>query len=286
MDTTSLEPSPKPKTFLNRTARTALFKEFMATEIDLEQSDGFFRGAIFSGPGAGKTTFAARIGRPDKTTIILDGENSTEVIKQQPDLLKRFKEGRLKAFPFPGVREATELLPAFAEHPDIDTMIIDSFTSCTTIEMEDILRNVGFSRGQNAPGEETSQKDFGLLLSRWTKLFDVALETKLNFVLICHERQPTKEEIAEGFKEMTVAGTTNQTKVITSRLGNVLYLSTGWDTSSGQRVGHVYTRPIKGQAVKGGLPDTYAKNRMNLPPKMRDTEALAAIAKWRTGEAV
>jgi hypothetical protein len=284
MDTTSdftLTPAGKPKTTLGLKARNALFEELMKSEKDLRRTDSFFRGAIFSGPGAGKTTFAARVGDPKKMTIILDAENSTEVIKQQPDLLARFDAGLLKAFPFPGIREATELLPAFEADPMIDTVVIDSFTSANSMEMRDILRDVKFSRGSAAPGEETSQQDYGLLLDRWTWLFDVAMMTSLNFILVCHERAPTREEILVGFKMRTVAGSPNQSKVITSRLGNVLYLTTGWD-DKGNRTGTVYTRPITGLATKG-FPDTYAKNRMNLPPKLSDVACLEAIAKWRTG---
>lgn len=269
----------KPKTALSKSDRAKLLDELIATEMNLEEQDGFFRGALFSGPGGGKTTFGARLGDQNKRTIIFDGENSTEVIKQSPDLLSRYRRGLIKSYPFPGLREITELLPAFEADPMTDTVMIDSFTACTAHEERDILREVKFSRGDAAPGEEKTLKDFGLVLDRWTWLLDVALATKLNFILICHERPPTEEEIKAGFTMRTVAGTMNQSKVIMSRLSNVLYLTASWDME-GNRTGYVYTRPITGLRLKG-FPDTYAKNRLGLKPKMTDTEAIEAIAKTR-----
>jgi len=281
MDTTEhqLKLRQKPLTALKPGDRAKLLARLETTEMNLEEQDGFFRGALFSGPGGGKTTFGARIGHQDKRTIIFDGENSTEVIKQSPDLLARWRKGLIKAYPFPGLREITELLPAYEEDPMVDTVMVDSWTSCAAFEERDILREVPFTRGSAAPGEEKVLKDFGLVLDRLTWLLDVALATRLNFVLICHERPPTEEEIKAGFKMRTVAGTPNQSKVIMSRLSNVLYLTAGWD-DQGNRTGKVYTRPITGLAVKG-FPDTYAKNRLGLPPKMSDEDALKAIAASR-----
>lgn len=283
MDTTSndhqLKLPAKAKTALKPSDRAKLLALLETTEMNLELQDGFFRGALYSGPGGGKTTFGARIGDQEKRTIIFDGENSTEVIKQSPDLLDRYKRGLIKAYPFPGIREVTELLPAYEADPMVDTVMIDSFTACTAQEERDILKDVPFTRGSAAPGEEKVLKDYGLLLDRWTWLFDVALTTRLNFILICHERPPTEEEIKAGFKMRTVAGTTNQSKVIMSRLSNVLYLTASWNEQN-VRTGYVYTRPIEGKAFKG-FPDTYAKNRLGLPPKMKDTEAMEAITKSR-----
>jgi hypothetical protein len=247
--------------------------------MDLELQDGFCRAAIYSGPGAGKTTFAARIGHQDKKTIIFDGENSSEVIKQSPDLLARYRKGLIEAYPFPGIREITELLPVFEDDPNVDTVIVDTFTAGTAHETRDILREVKFSRGNAAPGEETVLKDYGLLLDRWTYLIDVALMTKLNFILVCHERGPTPEEVVQGFTMRTILGTMKQTAMLMGRLSNVFYLTAGWD-ANGKRTGKVYTRPITGRKMQG-FPDTYAKNRLGLPPEMSDDDALKAIAASR-----
>lgn len=283
MDTTSnghiLKLPAKPKTALKPNDRARLLAMLESTEMNLENQDGFFRGALYSGPGGGKTTFGARLGDQEKRTIIFDAENSTEVIKQSPDLLSRYRKGLIKAYPFPGLREITELLPAYEADPTVDTVMIDSFTAATAFEERDILREVPFTRGSAAPGEEKVLKDFGLVLDRWTWLLDVALATRLNFILICHERPPTEDEIKAGFTMRTVAGTMNQSKVVMSRLSNVLYLTASWDTE-GKRTGYVYTRPITGQRLKG-FPDTYAKNRLGLKPKMTDIEAMEAIAKTR-----
>lgn len=269
----------KKLTALSDKDRRELLAKLKTTKMDLELQDGFCRTALYSGPGAGKTTFACRIGHQDKQTIIFDGENSTEVIKQSPDLLRRYRAGLIEAYPFPGIREITELLPVFEDDPNVDTVVVDTFTAGTAHETRDILREVPFSRGSAAPGEETVLKDYGLLLDRWTYLIDVALMTKLNFILVCHERPPTEEEIKAGFKMRTILGTMKQTAMLMGRLSNVLYMTAGWDTD-GSRKGHVYARPITGQALKG-FPDTYAKNRLGLLPKMSDDDALKAIAASR-----
>lgn len=268
MDTTSSAlPIPAAKkTVLTDKERLTLLRTFRNTRIDIG-GDRFWRGIVFGGPGAGKTTFSSRIGDPDKTTIMLDGENSSEVLKGTE------YEKKVEAYPFPGVREATELLAAFEADPEIDTLMIDSFTSCDTMEMRDIVATAGFTRPDKT-GELYSQQDFGLTLNRWTWLIDVALQTKLNFILVCHERPPSKEEIIAGFKGRTVAGTTNQTKALTTRLGNVIYLSTTWDEKN-VRSSTVLTR---------NTPNTFAKNRMDLPQTMSDDEFIDRVHKWRKGE--
>jgi len=286
MDTTSNELTEherklrvKKLTALSDKDRKTLLEKLKTTKMDLELQDGFFRGILFSGPGGGKTTFGLRIGDQSKKTVIFDGENSTEIVKRTPDQLARYKKGLIEAYPFPGIREITELLPVFEDDPNVDTVMIDTFTAGTAHETRDILQDVPFSRGSAAPGEETVLKDYGLLLDRWTHLIDVALMTRLNFILVCHERGPTEEEIKAGFTFRTVLATMKQAAMLTGRLSNVLYLTASWNEKN-ERVGRVYTRPITGQKLKG-FPDTYAKNRLGLPREMSDTDALKAIAASR-----
>jgi hypothetical protein len=250
----------------------ALLKEFEASGIDAFNESGevgrFLRAVLYGEQGCGKTVLAAKLGMNDESgrkTLFLDAENSTEVFMSHPDL-KPFVDVKM----FPGVMELAYLLPAIEAKGVYGTIVVDSFTTASSREMKSIIQNEGFKRAHK---EASTEQDYGLLLNRWTWLFDVAMRRKLNFILIGHVREPNDKEIQMGQKRR-VSGTDNQMKEILSRVGNVFFMEE-IENDKGQRARIIRTR-TDGKVA--------AKTRINeLPALVSANQFVGMIDNWRRG---
>lgn len=136
-------------------------------------SERYVKALIYGPPGAGKTEFAAEAPKPK----YYDWEGSTTTLAHKPE----FRDIPVVHFPDP--LELFNSIRQDVRNPDVETVVIDSFTTAVDTylidQMENAKRKDEFTRFDS---------DYGPVTNLFTKLFTRLRSAKINVVLIGHER--------------------------------------------------------------------------------------------------
>lgn len=134
--------------------------------------------ALFYGqPGAGKTRLAASAPKPKW----YDWENSTTTLEYVPDLRWIIEQNRVVKYPDP--LELFNSIRSDVRNPEVETIVIDSFTTAVDTYLQDFMEN------QKRKDEFTRfDSDYGPATNLFTKLFTRLQRANINVVLIGHER--------------------------------------------------------------------------------------------------
>lgn len=139
-----------------------------AEMIDGVDLDPYIKALIYSESGAGKTKFAATWPKP----LIIDTENSTETLRDWPELTKNAKIIRLKQW-----GDLDEILEALRcgdpEFADRETLVIDTITELQSRNLSELLEFEAARNSARDPflAHQQDYKKSGEMLRRITTAF-------------------------------------------------------------------------------------------------------------------
>ena len=142
--------------------------------------DRYIKALIYGQPGAGKTRFAADAPKPKW----YDWENSTTTLEFVDEYKWIVEQGRIVRYPDP--LELFNSIRKDVRDPEVETIVIDSFTTAVDTYLQDYMEVEGAKR---KGGEFTRfDSDYGPATNLFTKVFTRLQRAKINVVLIGHER--------------------------------------------------------------------------------------------------
>lgn len=137
----------------------------------------FIKVLIYGQPGAGKTRFAAGAPKPK----FYDFENSTTTLEYVPELVWIIEQNRVVRYPDP--LELFNSIRKDVRDPEVETIVIDSFTTAVDTYLQDYMEKQGrkdeFTRYDS---------DYGPATNLFTKLFTRLQRASINVILVGHER--------------------------------------------------------------------------------------------------
>lgn len=200
-------------------------------------NDFVFSALIWGQSGCGKTTLASTapgvklwvLFDPGGTTSLIGRDDVVvlDLSAEKHDVVTRFKEDD----PF-------GLSRTLKEHPEIETVILDSITAVAEIATENAVAHV-----KSAELESPGMKGYGhrnaLTLRVVTALMRIASRMGRNFIAIAHEDSPDKDEKGNILQITTAIGG-KMTNQIGMKLSEIWWMS---QTDAGER--RIAVRPAR-----------------------------------------
>lgn len=132
---------------------------------------------LYGTPGAGKTRFAADAPNP----IWFDYESSTETLKNTPGY---------EHIPVKKTRDIDQLLrdvEAAVKAPDVDTVVIDSITSCHDYYLRKYVAKAVQASSKRDDPNVLFEGDYKYVTQVFTNIFGVLQDAPINVVMIGHQ---------------------------------------------------------------------------------------------------
>lgn len=137
---------------------------------------------LYGPPGSGKTSLAGTAPKPK----FYDDENSTLVLAHTPELKWIVEQGRIVKYPEP--RALFEMIAKDIKNPEVETVVIDSFTTFVDTEIQDHLEREAGRPNSKRDEFVRFDTDYGPATNIFGKLFTKLQRAPINVILIGHER--------------------------------------------------------------------------------------------------
>lgn len=204
----------------------------------------YIKALIYGPPGAGKTRWAASAPKPK----YYDWENSTTTLEFVEDLKWIVDEGRVVKYPDP--LELFNAIRKDVRDPNVDTIVIDSFTTAVDTYLQDYMES------QNRKDEFTRyDSDYGPATNLFTKLFTRLQRSSINVVLVGHERFDRSADREQSITKIYPAVTPALRSAVTRLVDFCGYLELKPGSSSKPAERRMYCNPT--HLIE-------AKNRLNI----------------------
>jgi phage nucleotide-binding protein len=146
--------------------------------VPVNETSSYIKMLLYGTPGAGKTRFCADAPNP----IWFDYESSTETLKHTPGY---------EHIPVKKTRNIEQLLAdvqAAVKAPDVDTVVIDTITSCHDYYLrKHVAKAVKDSGGRRSDPNVLYEGDYKYVTQVFTNIFGELQDANINVVLIGHQ---------------------------------------------------------------------------------------------------